>query len=730
MRNFYKILLILLLLPLGSGMAVEPFWEHLNGPDGGMVYDFIEKNNNLYISSGTGLYRSINNGLSWELVYPTTKLSKFTILDDMTYAIICYNDKNSEWKLLFTYDGGKSWIDKTKLIAPSTDAYCGSKLISDSSGKFYYVIAYRNGFYVLYSFDKGISFNSKRFFVNYSINDLIDFSFYKDQFSSIIGDIDNYYYLLLLDKNFNITESIKFPIQITSCNFINDSNLVAFGSDLTYGPNLIYSKDRGKTWFYSQVLDTNQIWNGTNILVTTDSRLYFWSLTKFHEYQGFYTSINSGVTWTVIPGMADSLKFYIIGKLFQRKNGDILVTGSNGIAISNDSCKSLKQFNNGIQSTEIKSITFDKAGNIYVVDVGLYKSTDNGESWKLTGFNKFRLSKIMITKNNDIFVTSNLDLIGIARSTDAGKEWTISTNGLIVGSGYSDLIWDLLENKRGYILAGSSFAKYYLSTDNGDTWVSKRPDDGGTLSLGMNNRGDIFRGGENCAIQASFDDGDTLTNVVHQDNIKQINIHNFFFIPNTTVGYASSFYTTDQGHSWQCCVDDKTIYPNAIDSTGHILGLIVKNDSSKIFRSTNSGNLWEDISSGYQDQFVNNIVVSPNGYIFSIPPIGGLYRSKQKYITSVETPKTNTDEISLNIAPNPANQLLITNYRLPNSVYVKLTLFNLLGQEIATLKEGFEESGIHHSEFSIQNSEFSIGVYFLRLEAGKEVKCVLVNIIR
>ena len=95
-----------------------------------------------------------------------------------------------------------------------------------------------------------------------------------------------------------------------------------------------------------------------------------------------------------------------------------------------------------------------------------------------------------------------------------------------------------------------------------------------------------------------------------------------------------------------------------------------------------------------------------------------------------ETTKTITDEISLNIAPNPTNELLITSYRLPKAGNVKLTLVSLLGQEIAILKEGFEESGEHNSQFSIINYQLTDGVYFLRLEAGNEVKIVMINVLK
>ena len=66
--------------------------------------------------------------------------------------------------------------------------------------------------------------------------------------------------------------------------------------------------------------------------------------------------------------------------------------------------------------------------------------------------------------------------------------------------------------------------------------------------------------------------------------------------------------------------------------------------------------------------------------------------------------------------PNPFNPTTEISFRVPTAQFVKLTVFNLVGQDIAELLNGFVSSGEHHIEFHAQN--LSSGVYFYRLNCA------------
>ena len=70
-------------------------------------------------------------------------------------------------------------------------------------------------------------------------------------------------------------------------------------------------------------------------------------------------------------------------------------------------------------------------------------------------------------------------------------------------------------------------------------------------------------------------------------------------------------------------------------------------------------------------------------------------------------------------SPNPFNASTTIEYQLPINCNVKLEIFNLLGQKVATLVNGYNEAGQHSITWDAAN--YSSGIYFYKLIAGENV---------
>lgn len=83
--------------------------------------------------------------------------------------------------------------------------------------------------------------------------------------------------------------------------------------------------------------------------------------------------------------------------------------------------------------------------------------------------------------------------------------------------------------------------------------------------------------------------------------------------------------------------------------------------------------------------------------------------------------------------PNPFNPLTTIRYQVPHETLVRITIYNLLGQEIRTLTHEHRQAGIHQVQWDGRNehgNRMSSGVYWLQMEAGqfrKELKLLLLK---
>ncbi len=85
--------------------------------------------------------------------------------------------------------------------------------------------------------------------------------------------------------------------------------------------------------------------------------------------------------------------------------------------------------------------------------------------------------------------------------------------------------------------------------------------------------------------------------------------------------------------------------------------------------------------------------------------------------TDVKTQKVRPEVFKLDQNyPNPFNPSTMISFSLPASMHVRLTVTNILGQEISVLANGFMTAGVHSVRFDAGN--VPNGIYLYQLQAG------------
>ncbi|MHC1737134.1 MAG: 5'-nucleotidase C-terminal domain-containing protein [Ignavibacteriaceae bacterium] len=93
------------------------------------------------------------------------------------------------------------------------------------------------------------------------------------------------------------------------------------------------------------------------------------------------------------------------------------------------------------------------------------------------------------------------------------------------------------------------------------------------------------------------------------------------------------------------------------------------------------------------------IIADPTAYSEENKPIVSEYGLRQNY-------------------PNPFNPSTVISYQLPVRSHVTLKMFDILGNEVATLVDEEKDSGVFNYQLSITDYQLSSGVYFYELRAG------------
>lgn len=69
--------------------------------------------------------------------------------------------------------------------------------------------------------------------------------------------------------------------------------------------------------------------------------------------------------------------------------------------------------------------------------------------------------------------------------------------------------------------------------------------------------------------------------------------------------------------------------------------------------------------------------------------------------------------------PNPFNPVTHIRFQIPERSHVKITVFNILGEQVQTLLDDEKDKGIYEITFDASN--LSTGIYLCRMQAGNYI---------
>jgi len=376
-----------------------------------------------------------------------------------------------------------------------------------------------------------------------------------------------------------------------------------------------------------------------------------------------------------------------------------------------------------LDSGIVQPMVSDSNSSIYawVRDDGLYRTTNNGNSWSLTGLTSaiapdINVFSFVINTNNNIFAGTNG--YGVYLSSDTAHTWTPINNGLI-----HKVIWSLAINPNGHIFAGTESGLgggLFRTTDNGSNWMPTNFTNP-TTSIAINSNGHLFITDAAAAMYKSTDDGATWDSVdtgIPNATYTKVIINNSGYV------FATTFFdivrSVDNGNTWAQLQSFNTtvnasIATISINTIDHIF---VGTTGDGVAYSTDSGNSWETINSGLNNTNVQSLTISTNGVIFAGTYGDGIFRSTES--TPIGNDRDNsviTFSLNQNY-PNPFNPVTTIEFSLPTAAEVSLVIYNVTGQVVERL---IERRSMAPGQYSVEWAPRALpsGVYFYRIEAGE-----------
>jgi hypothetical protein len=374
-------------------------------------------------------------------------------------------------------------------------------------------------------------------------------------------------------------------------------------------------------------------------------------------------------------------------------------SGNNGGGTGGNNWQQVNGFANG----EIVYTLLYKSGKIYAGTWGgkIYMSSNNGQTWSI------------INNGMNVYYIWSLQASGsfIFAATEQGVFKFNGTTWALTSLSGKDVHALATTSTAGTIYAGTWGFGVYKSTDYGTTWTAMN----NGLSYFLTIQSLTVKGS---AVFAGTVGGGVFKSINGGTNWTQIAVGNNMIW--ALGGTASAVFASSFGDGLYRSLDNGATWAKLTLNVPYVYAIVnyssttvyVASYASGVFKSTDNGNTWTSLGMGGLG--VSSVVVNEdNENVMIGTKEGKIYFSNNSGLTDVDdNAMPSTVELNQNY-PNPFNPSTTIQFALPEAGRFTLKIYNIVGQEVATLVEGELNSGIHKVNFDA--SRLASGVYIYKL---------------
>ena len=353
----------------------------------------------------------------------------------------------------------------------------------------------------------------------------------------------------------------------------------------------------------------------------------------------------------------------------------------------------------------------------------LFKTTDGGYSWNeqivpMYSYHSYEISSIYFQDSlNGVICGSYYSphTGAILISNDGGNNWDIKYLSQSTSEYLLDIKWDNI-----IIFVKTNNGKLLRSSDTGNTWLSINTPIYYIVTdyLYYNSETIYLSAIDILDVVSYFAKTTNGGNTWLKTEFPDLYYANSIFFINPNVGWICGRLgkikkTTDGGNTWFDCYAGVDDWLQDIVFYDENNGWLVT-DKGRIMRTYNGGQNW--VTEFQSDTSLNNISLTPDGYLFASGCNGRIYKSAVNLSNILESNK------HFHVYPNPASITLTVIAGIQNQTESRIELYDMRGKRVlatttcqseTTVNVSFLPSGVYSC--TVSNEKYRETVKVVKL---------------